>query len=97
MNRTDAAFGNEAMQIFGDSLAVVVPPCVRRVAEATQIDSEDAMFRGEKMDDLPKGPPGLREAMDQKDRGAARSRRDVVQLGSVDVRTVMGDTGDGVH
>src|ERR1700730_17947990 len=97
MNRTNAEFGNEVVQIFGDSLAVVVPRCVRRVAEATQFDTEDAMFRGEKRDDLPKGPPGLREAMAQKDRGAARSAGDEVRFVSVAVRPGWGITGDGVH
>jgi hypothetical protein len=95
VNRSDVELVDEKVQVFGRHLAVVRTRFVRRVAEAAQIDGEDAVSRREQRDELSKGPPGLGKAVDQKDRRAALPGSYVVKVGAVNFRVVVGDACDG--
>src|SRR6202030_1602042 len=91
VNRSDVELVDEKVQVFGRYLAVVRARFVRRVAEAAQIDGEDAVSRREQRDELSKGPPGLGKAVDQKDRRAVLPGSYVVKVGAVNFRVVVGD------
>jgi hypothetical protein len=73
------------------ALSVTWERCVRRVAEAAQIDGEDAVSRREQRDELLKGPRGRGKAVDQKDRRAALPGGYVVKVGAVNLRVVVVD------
>src|ERR1700691_5986502 len=50
---------DEKMQVLGRRRAVILARLVAGVAEATQVDGEDAVAGREQRDELPEGPPGL--------------------------------------
>src|SRR5471030_2909213 len=83
------------MYILSRGRAVV--PWVRGsgVAEATEVDGENAVMLAQQRDQLAEDPPGLGEPVDQHHRGAPGAGCDVVQLGAVDADTLMVDTCDG--
>ena len=91
VDRPDPELPDEKVQVFSRRRAAVLARLVAGVAEAAQVDGEDAVAGREQRDELPEGPPGLGKPVDQQDRRSAGSRRDVVQPGSVDLRAVVRD------
>lgn len=65
VDRANAELFDEEVQVLGGGLTVIVARLVVGVAEAAEIDGEDAVARREQRNELPEGPLGLREPMDQ--------------------------------
>src|SRR5918997_5798155 len=95
MNRADVEVSDELMEVVRRRGATIVALCVPRVAETSQVDREDTMVRGEERHELVKSPPGLRESVNQQDRGSRRTCGHVVELGTVDRSGVVRDPLDG--
>jgi hypothetical protein len=68
VDRTEAEPLDQLVQVFGRGRAVVRAGSGVRVAEAAQVDGDDAVAGREQGHQLVEGPPGLGEAVDQQDR-----------------------------
>jgi hypothetical protein len=67
---------------------------VTGVAEAGEVDGDDAVLWGDQRDELVKRPPALRKPVNEQDRVAIGAGGDVVHAPPVERGAVVGDFGD---